>query len=137
METAYEKRSVWHQYYILCSIGICIRYFRADASGRSFAGISIVAVQDEWLTRQTLQAFFLSLISGFVSVIIGAVSWSYRIPFLGTVLSGIFGIITALVTLVILILALIGLLNVIRGEDANVPFCRGLADKVFGPENKF
>lgn len=62
---------------------------------------------------------------------------SYRIPFLGTVLSGIFGIITALVTLVILILALIGLLNVIRGEDANVPFCRGLADKVFGPENKF
>ena len=81
--------------------------------------------------------FFLSLISGFVSVIIGAVSWSYRIPFLGTVLSGIFGIITALVTLVILILALIGLLNVIRGEDANVPFCRGLADKVFGPENKF
>ena len=89
--------------------------------GGLLLGFSIVAVQDEWLTRQTLQAFFLSLISGFVSVIIGAVSWSYRIPFLGTVLSGIFGIITALVTLVILILALIGLLNVIRGEDANVP----------------
>ena len=84
--------------------------------GGLLLGFSIVAVQDEWLTRQTLQAFFLSLISGFVSVIIGAVSWSYRIPFLGTVLSGIFGI---------------------RGEDANVPFCRGLADKVFGPENKF
>lgn len=105
--------------------------------GGLLLGFSIVAVQDEWLTRQTLQAFFLSLISGFVSVIIGAVSWSYRIPFLGTVLSGIFGIITALATLVILILAIIGLLNVIREEDANVPCCRGLADKVFGPENKF
>ena len=105
--------------------------------GGLLLGFSIVAVQDEWLTRQTLQAFFLSLISGFVSVIIGAVSWSYRIPFLGTVLSGIFGIITALATLVILILAIIGLLNVIRDEDANVPFCRGLADKVFGPVNQF
>ena len=77
------------------------------------------------------------LISGFVSVIIGAVSWSYRIPFLGTVLSGIFGIITALVTLVILILALIGLLNVIEGRGCECTFRRGLADKVFGPENKF
>ena len=55
--------------------------------GGLLLGFSIVAVQDEWLTRQTLQAFFLSLISGFVSVIIGAVSWSYRIPFLGTVLA--------------------------------------------------
>ena len=59
--------------------------------GGLLLGFSIVAVQDEWLTRQTLQAFFLSLISGFVSVIIGAVSWSYRIPFLGTG-SGILGI---------------------------------------------
>lgn len=93
---------------------------------------AVMVQHHEWLIRQTMQAFFLVLISDIISLIIGACSWSYDIPFLGTVLSITFGVIHGIISIVILIFAIIGLCNVVREKDAKVPICKYFADKAFG-----
>ena len=96
-------------------------------------GFAILAEQDEWLIRQTMQAFFLCLVRGVVSGIAGAFSgfW-YTIPFIGSFLSGLIGVVTGLLSLVIFIFALIGLVHVAGGKDAGIPVLAHFADKAFG-----
>ena len=129
--------------------GICLTFYAVLAFvltilGQTLLGglllaFVILAEQDEWLIRQTMQAFFLSLISGIVSAFMGAFSWLCTIPILGILVSGLFGVVsvffsavTAILSLVILIFAVIGLVNVAKGKDAGVPLCKGFADKAFG-----
>ena len=122
--------------------GICLTFYAVLSFvlailGQTLLGglllaFAILVEQDEWLIRQTMQAFFLSLISGVVSAFISAVSWIYAIPVLGALVSGLFGIVTSIVSLIILIFAIIGLVNAAKGKDAGVPLCKGFADKAFG-----
>lgn len=122
--------------------GICLTFYAVLAFvlailgqtllGGLLLGFAILAVQDEWLTKQTMQAFFLSLISGLVSTIVSAISWTYNIPLLGVAMSGFFGVLTSIISLIILILAIVGLCNVARGKEAGIPLCKGFADKAFG-----
>jgi hypothetical protein len=122
--------------------GICIPFYAVLAFvlamlgqtllGGLLLGFVIVVEKDEWLTRQTMQAFFLSLVSGVVQVIVGVISWSYRIPLVGSVISTIFGFVTSIISLILLIFAIIGLVNVIKGKDAGIPGLKALAEKAFG-----
>ena len=122
--------------------GICLTFYAVLAFvlailGQTLLGglllaFAILVEQDEWLIRQTMQAFFLSLVSGVVTAFINAVSWLYAVPILGAVVSGFFGIVTGIISLVILVFAIVGLVNVAKGKDAGVPLCKGLADKAFG-----
>ena len=105
--------------------GICLTFYAVLAFvltilGQTLLGglllaFVILAEQDEWLIRQTMQAFFLSLISGLFGVV-----------------SVFFSAVAAILSLVILIFAVIGLVNVAKGKDAGVPLCKGFADKAFG-----
>lgn len=122
--------------------GICLTFYAVLAFvlailgqtllGGLLLGFAILVQQDEWLTRQTMQAFFISLLSGIVNTFIGVVSPLYSVPFLGGVLSGIFGFITSLISLAIIIVSFIGLFKVAKEQDAGVPLCKGFADKAFG-----
>ena len=122
--------------------GICITFYAALAFvlailgqtllGGLLLGFVIVVEKDEWLTRQTMQAFFLSLVSGIVQVVVGFLYWSYRIPFIGGILSTIFGVITSIISLVLIVFAIIGLVNAVKGKDAGVPGLKTLSEKAFG-----
>ena len=96
-------------------------------------GFAIVAEQDEWLIRQTMQAFFLCLVRGVITGITGAVSgmW-YAIPFVGSFVSGLLAVVSGLISLVVFVFALIGLVHVAGGKDAGLPVLTHFADKAFG-----
>ena len=123
--------------------GICFTFYATLAFvlailgqtllGGLLLGFAIAAEQDEWLIRQTMQAFFLCLVRGIVTGITGAVSgmW-YAIPFIGSFLSGLLAVVTGLISLVVFVFALIGLVRVAGGRDAGLPVLAHFADKAFG-----
>lgn len=95
-------------------------------------GFVIVVHKDQWLTMQVMQAFFLSIISGIVSTIIGIISPIYKIPILGALVATCFGIVTSVISLIILIMAIVGISKAAKEQDANLPLVKTFAEKAFG-----
>ncbi len=92
---------------------------------------AIAAEKDEWTSRQTMEAFFLSLVNALVSVIIdlfGIITW---IPFLGSGISAILSFCAAVIGFVVLVLAVVGILRVSKNEEARVPVIHGFVNKIF------
>lgn len=98
-------------------------------------GFSIWAVKDRWLARQTMQAFFLALISSIISMILDVFGIITILPFVGTMVDSLLGLANAAIKIIIFILALVALTRVARGEEADVPLVNQLADKAFAPED--
>lgn len=95
-------------------------------------GFVIVVQKDKWLTMQVMEAFFLCFISGIVSTIVSAFSGLYGLPFIGTIISGFFGVITFAVSILIFIMCIVGLIKVAKEQEANIPIAKGFAEKAFG-----
>lgn len=95
-------------------------------------GFSILAVKDQWLIRQVMQAFFLCFVGNIVSVITGMFAVFNIIPILGGLVTGLVSFIGGVISIVVLVLALISLFQVSKGGEANLPIAKGLADKAFG-----
>ena len=98
-------------------------------------GFVIVAEKDEWLTRQTMQAFFLtiavSVIQGALSLISKLFSW---IPTLGSIsvgsiVSALFGWINWAVSVAALVFIIIAVIKVAKGKEANIPVFASLAKR--------
>lgn len=122
--------------------GICMKFYAVLAFvlallGQTtlaflLLGFVIIVHKDQWLTIQVMQAFFLSLISGIVSTIIGIISPIYSIPVIGVVFSGIFGTVTSIISLIILILAIIGITRTAKEQPADLPLVKGFSMKAYG-----
>ena len=122
--------------------GICLSFYAVIAFiftilgqstlGALLLGFVILVQQDEWLTRQVMQAFLLNLFYLILSTVLDLFHFLYNIPLLGAAVSSVIGLVESVIWLVLLVFALIGLLNVAKGKDANVPGCKGYTDKAFG-----
>lgn len=95
-------------------------------------GFVIIAEQNEWASKQVIQAFCLSLFSGIITVIISAFSVLSVIPFIGGVIAGIFGFITGIVSICILVISVISITKVAKGKDANLPFACKFSNWAYG-----
>ena len=67
-------------------------------------GFVIVAEKDEWTSRQTMQAFFLSLFVSVVSYILDVLNITREIPLVNVALNTVFGVIEGVVGLLVLTL---------------------------------
>ena len=122
--------------------GICLSFYAVIAFiftilgqstlGALLLGFVILVQQDEWLTRQVMQAFLLNLFYLILSTVLDLFHFLYNIPLLGAAVSSVIGLVESVIWLVLLVFALIGLLNVAKGKDAGVPLCKSFADKAFG-----
>lgn len=92
----------------------------------------IAAEQNEWASKQVMQAFFMALLSAVISSVFGIFDVFNAIPFLGSIISTIFSVIEGAVSIVLLVFEIIGIVNVCKGKDANVPVFSGLAGRAFG-----
>ncbi len=124
------------------NFGICLTFYAVLAFVLAMLGYTtlvalllgfvIVVHKDQWLTMQTMQAFFLSIISGLVGAVIDIISPLYSIPILGSILSGLFGIVTSIISILVLIFAIMGIAKVAKEQDANIPVLKSFAEKAFG-----
>ena len=92
--------------------------------GGLLLGFVIVAEKNEWLTRQVIQAFFLTII---VSVI-NAVLDLLNIFAIGVV----FNVISTIVSIVVLVFVIIAMVKVVKGQEANMPLLSKLANRAYG-----
>ncbi len=95
-------------------------------------GFVIIVHKDQWLSMQVMQALFLCIISSLISIIFGIVSPIYRIPFVGSIFSGLFDVVESLISLAILVFAIAGIAKVAKEQDANIPIAKTFAEKAFG-----
>lgn len=95
-------------------------------------GFVIVVQKDQWLTMQVMQAFFLSIVSGIVSAVLGIFDVLYKIPALGKLVSLLFSAATSVVSLVVLLLAIVGIARTAKEKDADIPLIKDIAQKAFG-----
>ncbi len=105
-------------------------------------GFVIIAEKNEWLTKQVMQAFFLTLFTSVVSNVLGAVkdffygftfgathTWAYD---LYKVMSTAVGYIGDIIGILVLIFAIIGIVKVVKAQNANIPVFSGWASKALG-----
>ena len=102
-----------------------------------FVGIALYVEKDEWLSRQTLQALFLSLFSSFVSNIFVGYSLISSIESLGDIrmLSGgaiLRILIGGALSAAVLVFIIIGIVRTVKEQDAGIPFFSGLTYRMFG-----
>ncbi|WP_143826253.1 hypothetical protein [Scatolibacter rhodanostii] len=99
-------------------------------------GIALYIEKDEWLSRQTLQAFFLNLFSSFIlEVFIGYSFIGYSSIPSFDYLSGfdLFkGFIGGGFAIVILVFTILAIVRTLKEEDAGIPFFSGLSYRMFG-----
>lgn len=95
-------------------------------------GFVIIAEKDEWLTKQVMQAFFLTLFMSVVNSVLTAINIFHRIPIVGDVFGAILDVIGGAIGLLVLIFAIIGIVKVIKGQNAGIPVFSGWASKALG-----
>lgn len=94
-------------------------------------GFVIFVQQDQWLTRQVIQALFLCFVGSVFSVLNGLFTVLRYVPLLNMLVAGTGALIGGLLTLLVLIFALLGLIRVSRNEEAELPIAATLARKAF------
>lgn len=118
------------------TLGFVLAFLGQTLLGGALLGFAIVMVQDEWLTRQTMQAFFLALCAGVISAVSSLLSPLYRIPVLGIAFSTVFGLVTGILSLAVLVLAVVGAVRAAKEKDAALPLLGTLANKAFGRQKQ-
>lgn len=84
------------------------------------AGVVIFVEKDEWAGRQVIQAIGLCFLGTLVRTILSIFDPIARIPMLGTMWNVGTGMINSVVSIVVLVFCLVGLLNNLKGKEANI-----------------
>lgn len=113
--------------------GVCLWFYAVLAFVLAFLGQTllcglllgfvILAEKNEWLSKQVMQAFFLTLASSLVGSVLDILNVFRSIPFVGTAVSVVFNGITGLVSLIILVFCIIAITKVVKEQDAGLPWC--------------
>lgn len=94
-------------------------------------GLVLIKERNEWLSRQVLAAFLLSIVESLLGVVRGAVSVVYGIPLLGSVFSMLFGLVFGLLSLALLVLAILAAVHTAAGKEAGIPLLDKLTASAF------
>lgn len=100
-------------------------------------GFVIAAEKNEWLSRQVIQAFSLSLA---VSLITGILDFVQRalygllseITYVGSGFNTVFDVLDGIISILVLVLVIIAIIKVAKEQDAGIPGLSALASKAFG-----
>jgi hypothetical protein len=99
--------------------------------GGLLIAFAILAEKDEWLVKQTVAAFILSITASFLSTILNAFNLIAWVPLLGGAVGKLIDGLSALVSLVVIIISLISITRVKDGKDADVPFASKFAEWLY------
>ena len=123
--------------------GVCLWFYAVLAFVLAFLGQTllcglllgfvILAEKNEWLSKQVMQAFFLTLASSLVGSVLDILNVFRSIPFVGTAVSVVFNGITGLVSLIILVFCIIAITKVVKEQGGeNDLLARIAGDPMFG-----
>lgn len=88
--------------------------------GGLLIGFAVMVEKDEWLIKQTIAAFVLSVFTSFVSTILNAVNIFSDIPLIGWGVGKLINCVEGIITLIIVVACLLAISRVKDGRDADV-----------------
>ena len=100
--------------------------------GGLLLGFVIVAEKNEWLTRQVIQAFFLTIIVSVINAVLDLLNIFGNVPIVGTAIGVVFNVISTIVSIVVLVFVIIAMVKVVKGQEANMPLLSKLANRAYG-----
>lgn len=96
------------------------------------AGVVIFVEKNEWAGRQVIQAIGLCFLGNVVRTILSIFDPISRIPMLGSMWNVGTSMINSVVSIVVLVFCLVGLLNNLKGKEANIIGLSKLSDWAYG-----
>lgn len=117
---------------VYTTLAFLLAYFGNTTVLILLAGAVIFLEKDEWTGKQIIQAVCLCFVQNIVNVFLGILSPIARIPYLGTVWSLMDSLIDSLVGLLVLVFCVVGILNTLKGRDANIIGAKKFADWAYG-----
>nr|WP_122011752.1 hypothetical protein [Maliibacterium massiliense] len=100
--------------------------------GGLLLGFVIAAEKDAWLTRQVMQAFFLSIFASCIKAVLGIFDVFSNVPVVNIITGGVFGFINSAVSIVVLVFVIIAMVRVCKGQEARIPGLHKLAQRAYG-----
>lgn len=99
------------------------------------AGAVIFLEKDEWAGRQVIQAICLCFARSLINTFLSILSPISRIPVLGSIWSVTDSLIDSAVSILVLVFCVVGILNNLKGKDANIFGAAKFADWAYGAVN--
>lgn len=96
------------------------------------AGVVLIGEKNEWAFRQVVQAIVLCYVGTIVSRFFGLFSFIGSIPFVGSAWYTVVNIINGLVDLAVLVFAIVAIIKNLKGQDADIPVAKNVANWVYG-----
>lgn len=122
--------------------GICLWFYALVAFilaflgqillGGLLLGFVIVTEKNEWLTRQVIQAFFLSIIVSVINTVLDLLNIFGNVPIVGSIIGVVFNVISTIISIVVLVFVIIAMVKVVKGQEANMPLLNKLANSAYG-----
>lgn len=122
--------------------GICLWFYAVLAFILAFLGQTllcglllgfvIATEKNEWLSKQVMQAFFLTVFFSVITEVFDMLNIFRSIPLLGTVFTTIFNVITSIISLIVLIFCIVAIVRVAKEREANLPLLSSLANRACG-----
>ena len=106
--------------------------FRPGFIGRPPLGLCHCGGENEWLTRQVIQAFFLTIIVSVINAVLDLLNIFGNVPIVGTAIGVVFNVISTIVSIVVLVFVIIAMVKVVKGQEANMPLLSKLANRAYG-----
>ena len=99
------------------------------------AGVVIFVERNEWAGRQVIQAVCLCLASNLINALLNIFNPLVNIPVLGSMWNVANGLIESVFSILILVFCVVGVLNNLKGKDANIILASKFADWAYGVIN--
>lgn len=129
-----SKSGIYLRY--IAALSFFLIFFDQILISALMVGLALFIEKNEWLSRQTLQAFFLKLFSEFIFKLTsgfqyGGNFFTDSFHYL-TGISNLFSFLSACYAIVLLIFTILGIIRTLKEQDAGIPFFSGLSYKMFG-----
>lgn len=99
------------------------------------AGVVLIGEKNEWAFRQVVQAIVLCYVGTLVSRFFNIFDFIGSIPFVGAAWNVIVGVIEGLIDLAVLVFIILAIVRNLKGQDANIPLAKNIANWVYGVAN--
>lgn len=122
-------------------LGFILAYFGNATVLFLLAGAVFFLEKDEWAGRQIIQAICIYFADSFISALLSFVGSITRmplinkIPYLATMWSATYSVLSSIVGIVVLVFCVIGILNNLKGKDANIIGASKLANWAYDSIN--
>lgn len=125
-----DRYGICYSFYAV--IGFVLALFGQPLLCGLLLGFAIVTSKNEWVIKQVIQAFVLSLAAFVLQLLQTGVNVVADVPLFGIIFSGMYSLVAAVINLCVLLICIFGIVSAVRGNDSGIPGLKSFAEWALG-----